>query len=107
MPLDDAALEEYLRGDSSVSRHYRSLPDEAPPPALDQQVLAQARAALGGKPVARRPRWVRWGAPMAVAASAVMALSIMMQGGLQQAEVTSPVPMAEQAPAPAAVEDRA
>lgn len=102
LPLDDAALEEYLRGNSPLSQQYRALPDDLPPPALDRQVLAQARAALGKQAVVGRPRWVRWGAPMAVAASAVMALSIVMQGGLQEAEVTIPTQMIEEAPAPAA-----
>lgn len=100
--MDEAALEEYLRGNSPVSQQYRALPDDLPPPALDRQVLAQARAALGEQAVVGRPRWVRWGAPMAVAASAVMALSIVMQGGLQEAEIAINTQMIDEASAPMA-----
>lgn len=78
--LDDQQLDEYLKGDSSVSRQYRQLSSEAVPPSLDRLVLRQAEAAVQ-RP--SRPAWVRWTAPLAVAASAVLVISIVMQTGLR------------------------
>lgn len=78
--LDDQQLDEYLKGDSSVSRQYRQLPGDAVPPSLDHLVLRQAEDAVKRS---SRPAWVRWTAPLAVAASAVLVVSIVMQTGLR------------------------
>ena len=86
--LDEQQLDEYLKGDSSVSRHYRQLPGEDVPPSLDRLVLRQAEEAVK-RP--SRPAWVRWTAPLAVAASAVLVVSIVMQTGLRdETMVASP-----------------
>lgn len=86
--LDDQQLDEYLKGDSSVSRQYRQLPSDEIPPSLDRLVLQQAEDAVK-RP--SRPAWVRWTAPLAVAASAVLVVSIVMQTGLRdETTVSSP-----------------
>jgi hypothetical protein len=87
--LDDQQLDEYLKGDSSVSRQYRQLPSDEIPPSLDRLVLRQAEDAVKRS---SRPAWVRWTAPLAVAASAVLVVSIVMQTGLRdETMVSAPV----------------
>lgn len=78
--LDDQQLDEYLKGDSSVSRQYRRLPGEDVPASLDHLVLRQAEDAVK-RP--SRPVWMRWTAPLAVAASAVLVVSIVVETGLK------------------------
>lgn len=45
-PVEDKALEEYLRRKSALSMGYRKLYVEAPPPELDRAVKARAKRAL-------------------------------------------------------------
>jgi hypothetical protein len=83
---DEQQFEEYLKGDSSVSRQYRQLPDADVPADLDRLVLRQAEAAVKKHSTAR-PAWVRWTAPLAVAASAVLVLSIILEHGVRDVTV--------------------
>jgi hypothetical protein len=76
--IDEQQLDEYLKGDSSVSRQYRQLSSEDVPPSLDRLVLRQAEDAVK-RP--SRPAWLRWTAPLAVAASAVLVVSIVFETG--------------------------
>jgi len=86
---DEQQLDEYLKGDSSVSRHYRQLPGAEVPASLDRLVLRQAEDAVK-RP--SRPAWMRWTAPLAVAASAVLVVSIVIETGLKdEVMVTAPV----------------
>jgi hypothetical protein len=78
--LDDQQLDEYLKGDSSVSRQYRQLPRDDVPPSLDRLVLRQAEDAVK-RP--SRPAWMSWAKPLAVAASAVLVVSIVVETGLR------------------------
>jgi hypothetical protein len=57
--------------DPQVSRRYRELGAEEPPPALDASILAAARRAS-----ARRSRWYL---PLAAAAVAVLAVAVAVQ----------------------------
>jgi len=91
--IDEQQLEEYLKGDSSVSRQYRQLPGEDVPPSLDRLVLRQAEDAVK-RP--SRPAWMRWTAPLAVAASAVLVVSIVIETGLRDETIVS-VPTTMQA----------
>lgn len=87
--IDEQQLDEYLKGDSSVSRQYRQLPGADVPPSLDRLVLRQAEDAVK-RP--SRPAWMRWTAPLAVAASAVLVVSIVIETGVQdEALVSAPV----------------
>jgi hypothetical protein len=100
---DDAGLESYLRRESDVSRRYHELEADDVPPQLDAAVIARARAAL--EPAKRKPAWVKWGAPLALAASAVLVVAIVLEVGVQE-EVRMPAPQVElttkAAPAPPA-----
>ncbi|WP_116810837.1 hypothetical protein [Steroidobacter cummioxidans] len=85
---DEQQLDEYLKGDSSVSRQYRQLPGEGVPASLDRLVLRQAEDAVK-RP--SRPAWMRWTAPLAVAASAVLVVSIVLETGMKdETLVTAP-----------------
>jgi hypothetical protein len=99
--LDEQQLDEYLKGDSSVSRQYRQLPGADVPAELDRLVLRQARDAVKrGSP--QRPAWVRWSAPLAVAASAVLALAIVIETGVRDETMVSapqPIPAKQQSKA--------
>ena len=99
---DDKTLEEYLDRDSAVSQHYRKLDADDVPASVDASVLAQARAAVAPAREVRKskPAWVRWGSPLALAASAVMVVAIVLEVGVQD-EVQLPVSITEQS-APAA-----
>jgi hypothetical protein len=72
-PPDD--LEEYLRGDSALSRQYRSESAPAPPHALDRRVLKFSREAQGGHvPRAGAP----YLAPLAFAASVLLSVALVL-----------------------------
>jgi hypothetical protein len=79
-PLDDKALDEYLSRGSDMSRRYRELDDDNVPPELDRRVLAEARGAVSKNQAGGRT-WMRWSAPLALAASAVLVLSIVIESG--------------------------
>jgi len=91
---NDRLLDEYLRGESPVSQRYRDLDADEVPPRRDAAVLAQARAAVESRR-GRKPAWRKWGAPLALAASAVMAVAIVLEIGVQD-EVRAPSPRLEQ-----------
>jgi outer membrane biosynthesis protein TonB len=86
---DDRDLERYLEGGSPLSRRYRDAGGESTPPELDEVVLARARAELR-----REPKFNRYLAPVALAASLVLAVNLAWN--LRQAE-----PLEDRAPMPA------
>lgn len=92
---NDKLLDDYLRRESAVSQRYRELEADDIPPQVDAAVLAQARAAVEQQQ-ARKPSWVRWGAPLALAASAVMVVAVVLEVGVQD-EVRAPAAQLERA----------
>jgi hypothetical protein len=81
---DDPGLEDYLRRESAVSQRYRELEADDVPPQLDAAVIARARAAIAtSEPSKRKPTWMKWAAPLALAASAVMVVAIVLEVGVQ------------------------
>ncbi len=96
---DDKRLEEYLRGESPLTRAYRETGREEPPASLDARILAEAR---GGKAAPRggKPRWLM---PLSLAATVVLSVGIVLFMARQGA---TPVPMetapVETTPVPAA-----
>jgi len=78
---DDAALDEWLAGDSLLSRRYAELGDEQPPADLDRQILASAAEASKLVPLERTTR--RWGASIAVAATVLLCVSIVVNLSIQ------------------------
>lgn len=95
--LSDKELDDYLRRESPVSARYRTLGADDVPPALDAAVMAQARAAVARPTKSRKqlPAWVRWGSPLALAASAVMIVAIVLEVGVQD-ELRVPAPQVKQ-----------
>jgi hypothetical protein len=66
-PTDD--LDEYLRGDSALSRQYRRESAPMPPHALDRRVLGVSRGAHGKSPCL---------APLAFAASVLLSVALVL-----------------------------
>jgi hypothetical protein len=92
-PTDIKAPDEYLKGDSDVSRHYRELGSDEVPPEIDRRVLAAARDAVAHEGTQRSRSWLRWSAPIALAASVVLVVTVVLERGPQD-ELT-PVPAAQ------------
>ena len=106
---EDRELEEYLKGDSAVSRRYRELPGDDVPSALDRSILAQAREAVQPQTDdlvhvrGRQRRLMKWALPTTLAACALLGVSVVMRSQLPHAPVTSEATIqTEQPPAPAA-----
>lgn len=102
---DDKRLDEYLRGDSPLTRAYREVGREEPPASLDARILAEAR---GGKAAPRggKPRWLM---PLSLVATVVLAVGIVMFMSRQGATplpvetaptVETPAPSAAPVPVP-------
>ena len=74
-PPDDRELEEFLAGRGRISEAYREARrTESVPAELDAAILAAAREATRLS-VVRRPRWL---APLALAATLALSLSVLM-----------------------------
>jgi hypothetical protein len=87
-PIDIKALDEYLKGGSDISQRYRELGREDVPPDLDRRVLAEARAAVAGGGAARSRSWLRWSAPVALAASVVLVVAVVIESPVQDATLS-------------------
>jgi type IV secretory pathway VirB10-like protein len=76
---DDKLLEDYLAGDSDLSRRYREeAGGESPPPEIDDRLRAAARREVRAGP-SRLARWQRtWTAPLATAAVLVLAVGVTL-----------------------------
>lgn len=84
-PIDDKSFEEYLGRESQLSKRYRALGTDEVPAELDSLVLAQARQAVAPKSAnsRKKPAWMRWTPPLALAASMVLVISIVIESGTQ------------------------
>ncbi len=85
--------------DPGISRLYGQGAHSEPSAALDAAILSEARRAVVTHRGDRAPWWRRLRAPLAVAATAAMAVMLSLMVEREPAEVPLPVP-AEQAPAP-------
>lgn len=72
-----------------MSQRYRSLDDSDVPPELDRAVLSQAHAAVSAT---KRSRMLRWSAPLALAASVVVVVTLVMLPEVQQEVSKSALP---------------
>lgn len=98
---DDKAFDEYLGRASRVSQRYRALEVDAVPAHLDAKILARAADALAresdelSRVRNKRRRLLQWSVPAAVAASALLVVSIVIRSGTQHeiASVSVPVPV--------------
>jgi hypothetical protein len=95
---DEQQLDEYLRGGSAVSQQYRQLRSTDVPTELDRLVLRQAQDAVKERPAKSRA-WMRWAGPLALAASTVLVVSIVIESGVHQ-ETYLPVPASAPADPP-------
>ena len=86
-PIDIKALDEYLKGGSDISQRYRELGADDVPPELDRRVLNEARAAVAGGGAARSRSWLRWSAPVALAASVVLVVAVVIESPVQDAAI--------------------
>jgi len=87
--------------DPQVSRRYRELGSEEPPPALDQAILAASRQAV-------TPRR-RWYVPLAAAAVALLAVGVALHVQREQPDpesMTAPSEVKEEAPEAPSPADR-
>ncbi len=87
-PLDDKAFEEYLKRGSPVSQHYQALDADEVPSELDRAILGRAEEAVRAEGVAKHRRWRRWSVPVALAASTVLAVSIVLESGQHEQALT-------------------
>jgi hypothetical protein len=88
--VEQEVLDQYLRGASAYSQLYRSDAADDVPVDLDRNVLAEAATAV------KQPKkfaWQRVTPMLAIAATAVLTVSIVMRSGLQ---TTAPVQSTEQ-----------
>lgn len=90
--VSEEQLNEYLQGDSLVSRQYRQISADEVPTELDHQVLRQAHDAVKA-PSTQGRRHLRWAAPLALAASAVLVVSIVIETGVQHDVVMTGEPI--------------
>ena len=105
--LPDAEFDEYLQRGSEVSQRYRELGSRAVPPLLDAKVLQQAQQESERLRKRTQRSWLRWGAPLAVAATALIAVSVVLQPGVQEsASIAGRAPQAMIADQPAAAPPR-
>jgi len=99
----DKLLDEYLSGTTPYSQRYRRMHAEEVPPELDSAVLRRAKqgAAQGNAQL-----WRRVGPPLAVAATAVLAVTVVMRSNLETPapQAAKVVSQAEPTP-PAAVQE--
>lgn len=104
-PIDSKALEEYLKGGSEISQRYREIGADEAPPELDRCVLEQARAAIAQDKRERSRSLLRWSAPVALAASVVLVLAVVMEGGVQREAVFATKTVAKPTTSPQASDD--
>jgi len=86
---DDKLLDQYLSGDSELSRCYRDASgDEGPPEAIDERLRAAARREAKAGPRLFTIFPAAWTRPLAAAAVIVLAVGVVLQMVDVQNEVT-------------------
>jgi hypothetical protein len=85
--------------DDEVRRAYHALSDDEVPPALDQRIIEAARSAIESQ--RQKARWRRWLPPLALAASLVVAIVIVLDPDARKKAEVASVPRA----APTAVHE--
>lgn len=90
--IDAELTEPYMRGDSKYSTLYREIESEEVPPELDGIVIAEARNAI-----ARRKgiAWKQLTPILAVAATTILTVSIVLRSGLYSADASKDLSVLE------------
>jgi hypothetical protein len=89
--LDEHSLAQYLKRDSEYSTQYRNVPVDDVPPELDHAVMAQATSAVRVI-VPKLQTWRRFTMPMTLAATLVLAVSIVLNVRQNEAPIESDTP---------------
>ncbi|MGI9330980.1 MAG: hypothetical protein ACR2QB_09730 [Gammaproteobacteria bacterium] len=84
-PREERELEAYLAGESPVSKRYAQGSADMPPPELDAAILAAAETELKVVPLQRK--WRRWGQAVGIAASILLAVTLVLQMTIQPGSV--------------------
>src|SRR3989304_3757272 len=100
---DNQALEEYLKGNSEISKRYRAESTAEPPAHMDAAIISAAKHALDNDKAGAGPSTTRWYIPLSLAAVVVISFSVVFKiydrDGQQifsdQAELKSKIPAAE------------
>jgi len=100
---DNQALEEYLKGNSEISKRYRAESTAEPPAHMDAAIISAAKHALDNDKAGAGPSTTRWYIPLSLAAVVVISFSVVFKiydrDGQQifsdQVELKSKIPAAE------------
>lgn len=76
---DNQALEEYLKGDSDLSRRYRAESKAEPPAHLDAAIISAAKHALENDKAGASSTTSRWYVPLSLAAVLVISFSLVFR----------------------------
>jgi len=76
---DNQALEEYLKGDSDLSRRFRAESKVEPPAHLDAAIVSAAKNALNNDKAGAGPSTTRWYVPLSLAAVLVISFSLVFR----------------------------
>lgn len=90
------SFDEYLMGNSDLSRQYRDAGREEPPLHLDSQILIEARRAVAPKRRVRLLLPERWMLPLATAATLLLAVGVISVMSPWDKRITIPLEPAPQ-----------
>src|SRR3972149_4974023 len=76
---DNLELEEYLKGNSFISRRYRKEAMAEPSPHLDAAIIAAAKKAAENKKTVSGPFTAGWYIPLSLAAGVLGGLSVVFK----------------------------
>jgi hypothetical protein len=109
---DNQALEEYLKGNSELSKRYRAESTAEPPAQLDASILAAARKTVENQETGAGSSSSRWYIPLSLAAVVVISFGVVFKIHEQDGQQTmvkqpemkkeQPAMMMEEHPEPAA-----
>ena len=76
---DEQVLENYLKGDTDLSKRYRAESTEEPPAHLDKNIVTAAKKAVTDKKAGSGPFSKRWYMPLSAAAIVVISFGIVFK----------------------------
>ena len=76
---DNQVLEEYLKGDSDLSRRFRAESKVEPPAHLDAAIVSAAKNALNNDKAGAGPSTTRWYVPLSLAAVIVISFGVVFK----------------------------
>ena len=76
---DEQAFEDYLKGSSALSRHYRSESTEEPSARLDTEIITAAKESVLSKTSGAGSHGSRWYVPLSLAAVIVISFGVVFK----------------------------